>query len=66
VKGIRGEAKAAVDLSFEEQAYAAFFRARRSIGLDKLQPGKYQITVTVTEQGTDRTTMQTRMLNVIR
>jgi hypothetical protein len=66
VRGIRGEAKAAVHLTFEEQSHATLVRARRSIGLDKLQPGKYQITVTVREQGTDRTPTQMRMLNVIR
>ena len=64
VKGIRGDAKAAVHLSFEEEAHDAFVRARRSIGLDKLEPGKYQITVTVTEQGSTRTATQGRILNV--
>jgi hypothetical protein len=64
VKGIRGDAKAAVHLSFEEQAHDSFVRARRSIGLDKLEPGKYQITVTVTEQGSTRTATQGRILNI--
>jgi hypothetical protein len=64
VKGVRGDAKRAVHLTFEEQAHSAFVRARRSIGLDKLEAGKYQVTVTVTEQGTGRTATQTRMLNV--
>jgi hypothetical protein len=39
-------------------------RARRSIGLSKLEPGQYQITVTVTEQGTGKTAVQSRYLNV--
>jgi tetratricopeptide (TPR) repeat protein len=64
VKGIRGDSKAAVHLSFEEQAHDSFVRARRSIGLDKLDPGKYQLTVTVAEEGSTRTATQERILNV--
>lgn len=64
VKGIRGDSKAAVHLSFEEEAHDSFVRARRSLGLDKLEPGKYQITVTVTEQGSTRTATQGRILNI--
>ena len=64
VKGIRGDSKAAVHLSFEEEAHASFVRARRSIGLGKLEPGKYQVTVTVKEEGSTRTAAQERILNV--
>jgi GWxTD domain-containing protein len=64
VKGINGGAKGNVHLTFTEIARSTVVRARRSIGLDKLEPGKYQVTVTVTEQGTGRTATQGRMLNV--
>jgi hypothetical protein len=64
VKGANGDSKRSVHLSFEETARNTFVRARRSIGLDKLEPGQYQITVTVTEQGTGRTAVRSRFLNV--
>lgn len=66
VKGINGDAKGTVHLTFNEQGRTSLVRARRSIGLDKLETGQYRITVTVTEQGTGRTAVQTRLLNVVR
>ncbi len=64
VKGINGDAKGTVHLTFNEPGRTSLVRARRSIGLDKLETGQYRITVTVTEQGTGRTAVQTRLLNV--
>jgi tetratricopeptide (TPR) repeat protein len=64
LKAAYGAPKGAVHLTFEERAEHAFVRARRSIGLDKLEPGLYRITVTVTEQGTGRTATRSRLLNV--
>jgi hypothetical protein len=64
VKGVYGDAKGTVHLTFKEKARSSLVRARRSIGLSKLEPGQYQITVTVTEQGTGKTAVQSRYLNV--
>jgi hypothetical protein len=64
VTGIYGDAKGTVHLTFNEKAATALIRSRRSIGLDKLEPGQYRITVTVTEQGTGRIAVQSRLLNV--
>jgi hypothetical protein len=64
VKGVYGDAKGTVHLTFSEKARDSLVRARRSIGLDKLEPGQYQVTVTVTEQGTGKTAVQSRYLNV--
>ena len=64
VKGVYGDAKGTVQLTFNEKAHNALVRARRSIGLSKLETGQYLVTVTVTEQGTGRTAVQSRCLNV--
>ena len=64
VKGVYGDAKGTVHLTFKETASTQLIRTRRSIGLDKLEEGQYQVTVTVTEQGTGRTAVQSRYLNV--
>jgi tetratricopeptide (TPR) repeat protein len=64
VKGVYGDAKGTVHLTFSEQARGAVVRVRRSIGLDQLETGQYLVTVTVTEQGTGRTAVQQRYLNV--
>lgn len=64
VKGVYGDAKGTVHLTFKEKAHDALVRARRSIGLSKLEEGQYQVTVTVTEQGTGKTAVQSRYLNV--
>jgi hypothetical protein len=64
VKGVYGDAKGTVHLTFKETAHDQLVRSRRSIGLDKLEEGQYQVTVTVTEQGTGRTAVQSRYLNV--
>jgi hypothetical protein len=66
VKGVYGDAKGTVRLTFNEKAHGSLVRTRRSIGLDKLEPGQYQVTVTVTEQGTGKTAVQSRYLNVRR
>lgn len=66
VKGIYGDAKGTVHLAFNETAKAALVRTWRSIGLDQLEPGQYRITVTVTDPGTRRTAVQSRLLNVAR
>jgi len=66
VKGVYGDAKGTVHLTFNEKAETHLIRSRRSIGLDQLEPGQYRITVTVTEQGTGRTAVQSRLLNVAR
>ena len=64
VKGVYGDAKGTVHLAFSERAHDALVRVRRSIGLEKLEPGQYQLTVTVTEEGTGRKAVQQRYLNV--
>ena len=64
VKGVYGDAKGTVHLTFKEKAHDALVRARRSIGLSKLEAGQYRVTVTVTEQGTGKTAVQSRYLNV--
>ena len=64
VKGVYGDAKGTVHLTFKEKARDALVRTRRSIGLSKLEEGQYQVTVTVTEQGTGKTAVQSRYLNV--
>ena len=64
VKGVYGDAKGTVHLAFSERAHDALVRVRRSIGLEKLEPGQYQLTVTVTEAGTGRKAVQQRYLNV--
>ena len=64
VKGVYGDAKGTVHLTFKETAHDQLVRSRRSIGLDKLEEGQYQVTVTVTEQGTGKTAVQSRYLNV--
>jgi hypothetical protein len=64
VKGVYGDARGTVHLTFSEQAHGAVVRIRRSIGLDQLETGQYLVTVTVTEQGTGRTAVQRRYLNV--
>jgi hypothetical protein len=64
VKGVYGDAKGTVHLTFKEKAHDALVRARRSIGLSKLEEGQYQVTVTMTEQGTGKTAVQSRYLNV--
>ena len=66
VKGVYGDAKGTVHLTFKEKAHGSLVRTRRSIGLDKLEEGQYQVTVTVTEQGTGKTAVQSRYLNVRR
>lgn len=64
VRGVYNDAKGSVHLSFSERATASLVRARRSIGLSQLTPGQYRLTVTVTEQGTGKTAVQRRLLNV--
>lgn len=64
VKGVYGDAKGTVHLTFSETARSALVRSRRSIGLGELEPGQYQVTVTVTEQGTGKTATQSRRLNI--
>ncbi len=66
VTGVYGDAKGTVHLTFNEKAETQLIRSRRSIGLDQLEPGQYRITVTVTERGTGRTAVQSRLLNVAR
>jgi hypothetical protein len=64
VKGVYGDAKGTVHLTFKEKARSSLVRARRSIGLSKLETGQYRVTVTVTEQGTGRTVVKSRYLNI--
>jgi hypothetical protein len=64
VKGVYGDARGTVHLTFSERAHGAVVRTRRSIGLDQLETGQYLVTVTVTEQGTGKTAVQQRYLNV--
>lgn len=64
VKGVYGDAKGTVHLTFSEKAHSSMVRARRSIGLDQLEPGQYRITVTVTEKGSGKRAAQERYLNV--
>lgn len=64
VKGVYGNAKGTVHLGFSEKASDVLVRARRSIGLDKLEQGQYRITVTVTEEGTGKTAVRSRLLTI--
>jgi hypothetical protein len=66
LKGVSGDAKGTVTLTFHEQARDQLLHLRRSVALDRLEGGQYRMTVTVTEAGTDRTVTRERMLNVIR
>ncbi|HET7601956.1 MAG TPA: hypothetical protein VFK36_02995 [Gemmatimonadales bacterium] len=64
--GLSGRFKGQVRLGFDEQATGPVLRLRRSVGLDRLKGGRYRMTVTVTEQGSERRVTQTRVLNVMR
>jgi hypothetical protein len=64
--GVSGDAKGDVRLGFSEQASGSLLRLRRSVALDPLKGGQYRMTVTVTEDGTERTATRSRLLNVIR
>jgi hypothetical protein len=55
-----------VTLTFHEQARDQLLHLRRSVALDRLEGGQYRMTVTVTEEGTQRTATESRLLNVIR
>jgi tetratricopeptide (TPR) repeat protein len=64
--GGSGDAKGTVKLDFTERADREVLPLRRSVALDQLDGGQYRVTVTVTEAGTGRTAVRSRMLNVIR
>ncbi len=66
LKGVSGDAKGDVTRSFHEQAHDSLLRLRRSVALDRLEGGQYRMTVTVTEEGTDRMVKRERFLNVER
>ncbi|HET8761767.1 MAG TPA: hypothetical protein VFM12_00020 [Gemmatimonadales bacterium] len=66
LKGVSGDAKGDVTLSFHEQAHDSLLRLRRSVALDRLEGGQYRMTVTVTEAGTNRKVTRERLLNVVK
>jgi hypothetical protein len=66
LKGVSGDAKGDVTLTFSEQAHEHMIPLRRSVAIDRLEGGQYRMTVTVSEEGTGRTVTRERLLNVIR
>lgn len=65
LKGLSGRFKGNVQLGFDERATGPILRLRRSVALDRLKGGRYQMTVTVIETGTGRKVTGTRVLNVM-
>lgn len=64
--GLSGRFKGNVRLGFDERATGPILRLKRSVALDRLKGGRYRMSVTVTEQGTERKVTGTRVLNVMR
>jgi hypothetical protein len=65
IRGVAGDAKGEVGMTFEEMANGSSEAFRRSIDLARLRGGQYQLTLTVEEIGADAKATRTRLINVL-
>jgi hypothetical protein len=55
-----------VSLVFNERADRPVMQLRRTIGLEDLEPGPYELSVTIVEEGTGARATRSRRINVMR